>query len=223
MLFANFDCLVIIRLVHDYQAFILARFSLVIIVVVDDFLNKNHLLYFFKKMRVENHTYSYIRHIMLNHYEKGWNAAQSFRDLNELFGDHTTLPSYSGPFGNPLGETPVETQIFFLLTFLNRSHDSSPVTRFFRNGVCTFPCSKSGKIQTRSALCSRRVRGDPSSQIPYFSELFETANDGRMIHIRPAFWLSSFRPLPRLSKVPDRRNLKVDLFIFHLQGLYRPI
>ena len=58
------------------------------------FFNKNNLFYFFKKMRVENHIN--IRHIMLYHYVKGWNAAQSFRDLNELFGDHTTLPSYNG-------------------------------------------------------------------------------------------------------------------------------
>ncbi|KAK6730901.1 hypothetical protein RB195_007397 [Necator americanus] len=34
-------------------------------------------------MRLENHTH--IRHIMLYHYEKGWIAAQSFRDLNEHF------------------------------------------------------------------------------------------------------------------------------------------
>ncbi len=35
-------------------------------------------------MRVDNHIH--IRHIMLYHYQKGWKAAQSFRDLNELFG-----------------------------------------------------------------------------------------------------------------------------------------
>ncbi len=38
-------------------------------------------------MRVENHIH--IRHIMLYHYEKGWKAAQSFRDLNDLFGEGT--------------------------------------------------------------------------------------------------------------------------------------
>ena len=37
------------------------------------------------KMRIEHHIH--IRHIMLNHFEKGWNAAQSFRDLNELLGE----------------------------------------------------------------------------------------------------------------------------------------
>jgi transposase len=37
------------------------------------------------KMRIEN--YIHIRHIMLYHFEKGWKAAQSFRDLNELFGE----------------------------------------------------------------------------------------------------------------------------------------
>ena len=36
-------------------------------------------------MCVENHIH--IRHIMLYHFEKGWNAAQSFRDLNEPFGE----------------------------------------------------------------------------------------------------------------------------------------
>ncbi|GFY44378.1 histone-lysine N-methyltransferase SETMAR [Trichonephila inaurata madagascariensis] len=35
-------------------------------------------------MHVEN--YSHIHHIMLYHFEKGWKAAQSFRDFNELFG-----------------------------------------------------------------------------------------------------------------------------------------
>ena len=56
------------------------------------------------------------------------------------------------PFGNLLGETPGETQTFFLLMFLERSHDSSAVTRFFRNEVCSFRCSKSVKIWTRSIL-----------------------------------------------------------------------
>ncbi|GFS37445.1 hypothetical protein TNIN_416831 [Trichonephila inaurata madagascariensis] len=34
------------------------------------------------KMRVENH--SDICHIMLFHFEKGWKAAESFRDLNDF-------------------------------------------------------------------------------------------------------------------------------------------
>ena len=42
-------------------------------------------------MLVDNHTY--IRHIMLYHFEKGWKAAQSFRDLNELFGERTIRES----------------------------------------------------------------------------------------------------------------------------------
>ena len=44
------------------------------------------------KMRIENHIY--IRHIMLYHFEKGWNAAQSFCDLNELFGEGTIQISF---------------------------------------------------------------------------------------------------------------------------------
>ena len=39
------------------------------------------------KMRIVNH--NHIRHIMLYHFEKGWNAAPAFRDLNELFGEGT--------------------------------------------------------------------------------------------------------------------------------------
>jgi hypothetical protein len=38
-------------------------------------------------MRVDN--YIHIRHIKLYHFEKGWTAAQSLRDLNELFGEET--------------------------------------------------------------------------------------------------------------------------------------
>ena len=55
-------------------------------------------------------------------------------------------------FGIPLGTIPGETQTFFLLTFLKKSHDSSPVTRFSRKGVCSFRFSNSVKIRTRSAL-----------------------------------------------------------------------
>ena len=40
-------------------------------------------------MHIENHTHTHVRHIMLYHYEKGWKAAQSFRDLNELIGEGT--------------------------------------------------------------------------------------------------------------------------------------
>jgi hypothetical protein len=43
------------------------------------------------KMRVDNHIH--IRHIMLYHFEKGWKAAQSFRNLNELFGEGTISQS----------------------------------------------------------------------------------------------------------------------------------
>ena len=42
-------------------------------------------------MLVDNHIY--IRHVMLYHFEKGWKAAQSFRDLNELFGEGTISES----------------------------------------------------------------------------------------------------------------------------------
>ena len=38
-------------------------------------------------IRVENHVH--IRHIMLYRYEKGYKAAEAFRDLNELFGEGT--------------------------------------------------------------------------------------------------------------------------------------
>ncbi|GFY43718.1 histone-lysine N-methyltransferase SETMAR [Trichonephila inaurata madagascariensis] len=42
-------------------------------------------------MRVENH--SHVRHILLYPFEKGGKAAQSFRDLNELFGKGTNSES----------------------------------------------------------------------------------------------------------------------------------
>ncbi len=42
-------------------------------------------------MRVDSNIH--IRHIMLYHYQKGWKAAQSFRDLNELFGEGTISES----------------------------------------------------------------------------------------------------------------------------------
>ena len=42
-------------------------------------------------MRIKNHLH--IRHIMLYHFEKGWSAAQSFRDLNELYGEGTISKS----------------------------------------------------------------------------------------------------------------------------------
>ena len=43
------------------------------------------------KKRIENHIH--IRHIMLYHLEEGWNTAQSFRDLNELFDEGTISKS----------------------------------------------------------------------------------------------------------------------------------
>ena len=42
-------------------------------------------------MRIENHIH--IRRIMLYYFKKGWNAAQSFRDLNELFAEGTISKS----------------------------------------------------------------------------------------------------------------------------------
>ena len=38
-------------------------------------------------MRIENNLH--IHHIMLYHFEKGWRATGSFRDLNELFDEGT--------------------------------------------------------------------------------------------------------------------------------------
>ncbi|CAK9829646.1 Histone-lysine N-methyltransferase SETMAR [Anthophora retusa] len=52
---------------------------------------KLQIIIFVIKIRVDNHTH--IRHIMLYHFEKGWKAAQSFRDLNELFGEVTISES----------------------------------------------------------------------------------------------------------------------------------
>ncbi|GFU55470.1 hypothetical protein TNCV_2812861 [Trichonephila clavipes] len=52
------------------------------------------------KMRVENH--NHICHIMLYHLEKRWKAAQSFRDLNEIFGKGTTTAKVSVGSGLPV-------------------------------------------------------------------------------------------------------------------------
>ena len=64
---------------------------LIKIAVLFTFLIK--ILFYFQviKMHVDNHTD--IRHIMFYHFEKGWKAAQSFRDLNELFGEGTISKS----------------------------------------------------------------------------------------------------------------------------------
>ena len=35
----------------------------------------------------------YICHVKLYHFAKGWNAVQSLRDLNELFGEGTIIKS----------------------------------------------------------------------------------------------------------------------------------
>ena len=42
-------------------------------------------------MRVKN--YVHIRHIMLHHLEKGWEAAESFHDITALFGQDTSSDS----------------------------------------------------------------------------------------------------------------------------------
>ena len=42
-------------------------------------------------MRVAN--YIHIRHILLYHFEKGWPAAASFRDINAVFGNGTISKS----------------------------------------------------------------------------------------------------------------------------------
>ena len=61
-----------------------ATFFLLKIGVLLNFLHKNNLVSVTEN-RIENHIH--IHHIMLYLFEKGWNAAQSFHDLNELFGE----------------------------------------------------------------------------------------------------------------------------------------
>ncbi|GFU25808.1 histone-lysine N-methyltransferase SETMAR [Trichonephila clavipes] len=62
-------------------------------------------------MRVESH--SDIRHIMLYHFEKGWKAAKSFRDLNELFGKETISESQCRHWfaGFKSGDTSLEDKL----------------------------------------------------------------------------------------------------------------
>ena len=170
----------------------------------------------------KSYQYSYI---ILYHFVKSWNAAQSFRDLflakeksaKAHFSDDTHHIAFLQwtPFGISLGETAGETETFFLLMFLKRSHASSPVTRFFRNGVCSFLCIKSAKIQTGFVVVGEFV-DDPSSQFTYFFEIFKTTNDGLMVHIvisgQHSGCQAFVHPLPRLPKVPGRRNFMIDLF-----------
>ena len=113
------------------------------------------------------------------------------------------------------------TQTFFILTFLNRSHNSSLVTRFFRNWVCSFSCSKSVKIRTHSVL----MLSTHSANFHTFPSFLRRQSMVELSHwsLRTTFWMLSFRPLSWLPKVPGRRNLMVDLFVFHLRGLYRQI
>ena len=62
---------------------------------IDDFVYLFFIKIFFLlqliKMRDDNHVD--ICHIMLYHYQKGSKAAQSFRDINELFGEVTISES----------------------------------------------------------------------------------------------------------------------------------
>ena len=83
-----------------------------------------------------------------------------------------------------------------------------PSDEILQERVCSFLCIKSVKIRTRSVI--GEFVGDPSSQFPYFSELFERTNDGRMVHMEVFDQLSGSQRLP---KVPGRRNLMVDLLI----------
>lgn len=76
----------------------------------------------------------------------------------------------------PLGEALVEMQTIFLLTFLNKRHDSTPLMRFFT-------AANRWKFGHVRLFCCQRTRGEDFIQFPYFSELFETTTDGRMVHI----------------------------------------
>ena len=109
------------------------------------------------KMRIENHIH--IRHIMLCHFEKGWNAAQSFRHLNELYGEGTISKSQVERWHTPHCILTVDSfrysfrwKIWRNANPLSFDHASSPVTKFFRNGVSSFLYNKSVKIWTPSAL-----------------------------------------------------------------------
>ena len=137
-------------------------------------------------MRIENHIH--IRHII----------AQSFRDLERILWRRNnqqkpslshqtyycpTLPFYSGRFSVFFWMKLGEMQTFFLLTFLKRSHDSSPVTGFFTNGDLLASLQQIGEnSDTFGFVVIGEFVGDSSSQFPYFSELSETTNDGRMVH-----------------------------------------
>ena len=73
-----------IGLMHNLLRLFFATFFSLKIGALFNFFHKNNLLFSY----IENHIH--IRHIMLYHFEKDWNAAQSFRDPNKLIGEGTT-------------------------------------------------------------------------------------------------------------------------------------
>ena len=190
-------------------------------------------------MRVDNH--NHIRHIMLYHFEKGWSAAQSFRDLNELFGQgtitqqgvqkwfarfksgDTSLEDKLGR-GRPWGRGSMQT--FFLLGFLNWIHDSSPVTKLLRKGVSSFFRSKSLKIRTRSSLfCWESSWGTHPANFQTFPSflrwrtMVEWSTSNCSASIRVVRLSSSSTAAGEL----DRRSQKGVLFLAYPRGLCRRI
>ena len=93
---------------------------------------------------------------------------------------HTTLPSYSGRLSVILKVKHLAKRKHSFFWRFWREVTIQPVSRFFRNGVCSFLCSKSMKIRTRSALflsesCGRHIQP--------ISILFEKSKAGRMVYI----------------------------------------
>ena len=94
---------------------------------------------------------------------------------------NNTWPSYSGHLlAFFLEKHPATQKPSFFSPFLKSSQDSSPVTRYFRNGACTFRCNKPVKMR----LCFYwRVRGEPIKPISTPLRNFETTNDRGLVDI----------------------------------------
>ena len=175
------------------------------------FFHKNNLLSYRK-------SYQY-SHIMLHHFEKSWNGAQS------LFGEKTISKIQVVRWRTPHCFLRVDAFRYFLgwnswrnpnlLSF--DVFEEKPRFEFAR-----FSATNRWKFWQVRLCCSWW----PIQPISTLFRAFwddERWSNGPHWNLRPAFWLSSYRPLPRLAKVPGRRNLIVNLFCLHLRGLYRKI
>lgn len=102
-----------------------------------------------------------------------------------------------------------QAKLISFVVFDNK-HDSSPETRFFKNGVCFAAIGKNA--YTFYFVFVGEVVRDPPSQFPYLSERQQTIVEGHW-SIQLRFELSSFRPL---LEVPHLQNPMADFVFIYL-------